>query len=500
MGNRSSFSYAQSIKLWVGLCVAFVIVAPHTTHAADLTFSPANGSFPAESEFSVKVTVAPGSDKINAADGKISYDSTLLSVEGISKDGSVFSLWTAEPAFSNSAGTLSFSGGTPTAFSTSGTILTIKFKGKKAGSATVSFTEGTVLAADGKGTNVYKNGGKATFDIGSAPKEEVPADTGDSGSASDGASAIAPTITSTSHPKADTWYATTSIDVAWKPTSDVTAVRTLLSDKDDALAASLKDQKLALSQSVVASKDGVWYFYAQYKNDFGWGELAKRKIQIDTVSPKEFEISLKADGEDSAAPKFAFAALDELSGIDRYEIMFASTSVATVKDSEMVNGMTLVPPQGGGTTLVTVKAYDKAGNARVSTKEFLLPTVEKAKAKGAETAPVEKTSIWSIELVLTILFALIIGALGTSNYYARRRFQEEKVRVLQAVLDVREKNDKIFSAMREEFEQMVNEFDERPQLSAEEREFLEKIKEVLDISEELVETGIEELKKKVRGR
>jgi hypothetical protein len=65
---------------------------------------------------------------------------------------------------------------------------------------------------------------------------------------------------------------------------------------------------------------------------------------------------------------------------------------------------------------------------------------------------------------------------------------------------VREKNDRIFTAMREEFEQMVQDFDEKPQLTPQERDLLEGIKEVLEISEGLLDSSLEELKKEVRGK
>jgi Cohesin domain len=477
---------------FVRLAAIFLLVFPGVVYGADLGFSPGTGTFPADQEFSVQVTVDPAGESVNASDGKISFDPDVLSVASISKDGSSFSLWTSDPTFSNSAGTINYSGGTPSAFKSQGTIITIKFKGKKAGTGKVSIASGTVLAADGKGTDVYKTGGTATFTIGeSAPVAEPESEAG-----SDGVTPIAPVITSTTHPKSDAWYATTTIDLAWKPSSDVTQIRTLLSDKDDALAASLESQKLATSQRVVAKQDGVWYFYVQYRNDFGWGELAKKQIQIDTMPPNEFEVTLRP-AEGASLPKLDFSATDSLSGVDRYEVVFGSTSVATVKEGDIVDGGILVPPQEGGETLVTVKAFDKAGNIRTSVKTLTLPAVAKPSPK--DTEPVVPVGpFWTIERILLIVFALIMGALIMMGYNARKKKDEDKAHLLRAVVEVREHNDRVFSAMREEFEQMVNDFDEKPQLSAKERDFLENIKEVLDLSEEVIDTGIENLKKQVR--
>ena len=492
-----------AIRLIGSALLIVLFLVPRATSAAELLFAPTTGTFAADTEFSIKVNIDPKKTGVNASDGKITFDADKLSVSSISKEGSVFSLWTADPSFSNSAGTISFSGGTPTAFTNSGTILVIKFKAKKVGSALMSFGSSTILAADGKGTDVFEKGGVATFEIGSstpvAPVEAASQPAAE-GSSSDGVSPIAPVIVSNTHSKSDAWYATTSANFSWTPTADVTEIRTLFTDKENPLPAALQSQKLALTQKIVASKEGVWFFYVQYKNDFGWGELANKKVQIDTTPPGEFDVVLRADAADTAAPKFAFLSEDALSGTDRYEIIFASSSVATIKAAEIVSGTTLVPPQPGGSTEVTVKAYDKAGNVRVARKTLVLPLVAKPAPKSSEPPPLPPAPIWTLERIITILFALIIGGLIVSNHYTRKRFQEDKQQVLATVLEVRDKNDKVFSAMREEFEQMINNLDEKPQLTVVEREFLENVKEVLDIAEELVDTGIEDLKKKIRGQ
>lgn len=470
--------------------VVFTLIAPFGAGAAQLSFSPSSGTFPNGQEFTVKVTLDPKGKSVNASDGTISFDASTLSVARITKDGSVFSLWTAEPQFSNSAGTISFSGGTPTAFSNSGTVISIVFTPKKEGSAALSFTKGAVLAADGKGTDVYESGSPATLTIG--PGGESTVDEGSAGG--DGIMPIAPIVNSSSHSKPENWYSTTTISFSWKPTVDVTGVRTLLSDAETVPPTSLEDQKTATSQIAIAPGDGVWFFHAQYKNEFGWGDQGVRKVQIDTVPPKEFEIRF-VDGD---TPSFGIDTTDELSGLDRYEILFGDDPVSSVKAGDVVNGLIAIPPQEGGMQKVTIKAIDKAGNTQSATKDMELPKVAKP-TKGGEPAPVEN-KVWTLERILTILFALVIGGLGTSQYYAKKRVEEEKARLLESVLEVRDKNDKVFSAMREEFEQMVNDFDEKPQLTPAERDFLEKIKEVLDISEELVDTSIEDLKKKVRGQ
>ncbi len=478
--------------LFTCISVLLSCAVPSAIHAAELVFNPGTGSFPAGDDFSIKVGVNPAAgESVNAADGVVTFDKDLISVVSISKDGSSFSLWTADPSFSNSAGTVTFSGGTPTAFTTPGTVVTIKFKAKAPGTVKLAFSKGSVLAADGKGTDVYKAGEGASYTITeAAPAPEPEEDT--SGDLSEG-TPIAPTITSSTHPKADTWYATSTVEYAWKNTPDVTNVRTLFSEKEDAAPKDVSTNAVT-SRKLSDVADGTWFAVVQFKNDLGWGEVSRRKFLIDTVPPEAFEFTLK-EGE---IPKFAFQAEDLLSGVDRYEIVIAGTTMGTFPVKDLVDGAYPVPPQEGGLVKVAIKAYDKAGNVRESAKEVTLPVVVKT-VKGKPGEEVEKPPIFTIERLIIVLFAMIIGGVVAWNMYTRKQEQQDRSRILHQVMQVRDKNDKIFSALREEFEEMINDLDERPQLTPSEREFMEKVQEALDISEELVDSSMEELKKTIRG-
>lgn len=479
-------------------------VFPVFASAAELSFSPASGAYGAGKEFSVKVLVNPGVDSVNAADGQISYDKDVLSVSSVTKDGSAFSLWTADPSFSNSAGTIDFSGGTPTAFSKSGTVITIKFKGKKPGEGKVSFIKGSVLAADGKGTNVYSKGGEATYTIEEAaaappPKAEAPAaEPALSGEAFGGSPPIAPAMTSITHPKPENYYGTSTVKIEWKIPPDVIGIRMLFAAKEDAIPnVVLKPEAASSTQIGVA--DGTWYFYLQFKNEAGWGEVGKRKVMIDTVLPEEFQIGLLDQGDDATAPKLNMKTTDDVSGMDRYEVYFNDASVGTVKDADLATGGFLIPPQEGGLTKVKVKAYDKAGNIRESDKELTLPLVMKP-VKGAKAGEVVAApGFFTTERILLLISAFIIGVLTTLNMKSKKAVDSSRLHILQEVAMVRDKNDKIFSAMREEFEQMIQDLDEKPQLTPTERDLLERIKEVLEVSEEIVDTGMDDLKKTIRG-
>ncbi len=486
--------------LLVGFLCCMAALLPYLVGAAELSLTPGTGTFSAGGDFSLTVSIDPQSDSVNAADGTISFDPSLLSVSSVSRDGSVFSLWTSDPSFSNTAGTLTFSGGTPSAFSTKGKVVTINFKAKTTGSAKVEFTKGSVLAADGKGTDVYKSGVGGTYTIGEGAPTPPPAAPKATPKAapSDGLGVgpvpIAPVTTSSTHPKPDTWYSTTTIKFAWKPPGDVVMLRTILSQDENAEPTEETD-KMSEPLVLTATGDGVWYLAAQYQNDSGWGERSVFKVQIDSVAPKPFDVSL-VDGD---TPKLAFSTEDELSGVDRYVLQFGATTVATIRAQDLMDGHFPVPAQEGGPQVVTVTAFDKAGNSTETKKELTLPLVLKPAAKAAADEAANQ-SPWTSERILTIIFALIIGALTSWIIYSRNTAAQQKAKLLRRVIEIGDKNDRVFGAMREEFEQMINEFDEKPQLTPAEREFLEKVKEVLDISEEIVDTGMDELKKEVRGQ
>ena len=105
---------------------------------------------------------------MNAASGAISFPPDKLEVISLSKTGSIFTLWVQEPLFSNSSGAVNFEGIAlnPGFTGIGGKLITVNFKAKAAGAAVLNFSSGSVLANDGKGTNILANLGSAQFSLG----------------------------------------------------------------------------------------------------------------------------------------------------------------------------------------------------------------------------------------------------------------------------------------------------------------------------------------------
>jgi hypothetical protein len=146
----------NQIRTLIALVAFFVVFAcAHTASAASVVFSPSTGSYGAGQTFTVTVQADPQTKSINAVEAKLTFDKSKLSVVSVSKTGSAFSLWTTEPAFSNTAGTIDFGGGSPTPFSSRSNLMSITFRALAEGSAAVSVSSASILAADGLGTDVY---------------------------------------------------------------------------------------------------------------------------------------------------------------------------------------------------------------------------------------------------------------------------------------------------------------------------------------------------------
>jgi len=125
---------------------------------ATLFVSPGSGTYTVNKSFIMKIMVDSGGGiGINAAEGTIKYDSNYLSISKITDSNSIFKLWTSDPSYSNTAGSINFGGGSPGAYTGSaGEIFNVTFTAKKAGVTEVEWSSGVILAADGKGTNVFK--------------------------------------------------------------------------------------------------------------------------------------------------------------------------------------------------------------------------------------------------------------------------------------------------------------------------------------------------------
>ncbi len=159
--------------------IAFLFAVSPYAYAATLSITPDAGTYSVGDTISARVVVS-SSASINAVSGSLSV-SGAVTVDSVSKTGSVLNFWVSEPSFS--ASTAQFEGVSLAGFSgSSGRVVTVTLKARKTGTGTITFQSGQVLANDGQGTDVTGTMTGATYTViekaapAPTPKEKAPAE------------------------------------------------------------------------------------------------------------------------------------------------------------------------------------------------------------------------------------------------------------------------------------------------------------------------------------
>lgn len=149
------------------------------TYAASLSILPSPSTVSVGDIVSERVSVNTEGQSINTANASIQFPTDMVEVVSITKSSSIFTLWVEEPSYSNSSGEITFDGGVPNPgfIGSSGNLVTITFRAKKQGTASIIFTDGAVRANDGLGTDILNGKFGSTIQIGVPEKIEVPVTT-----------------------------------------------------------------------------------------------------------------------------------------------------------------------------------------------------------------------------------------------------------------------------------------------------------------------------------
>lgn len=474
-----------TLVILFGLCVASI------ASAATYTFSPASASHEVGDTFSVRIVIDPQGSPVNSGEATINFDSDTLSVSGISTNGSPFSIWTPPtpdgPTYSNTTGTITFSGGGLSTISTARAVATVNFRAKAEGTGTVSVESGKLLAADGRGTDVYEDGAGATYTISPATTPEpTPTPTPQPDRTLNIPVPDAPSIDSPTHPEDVVWSNVTDVEFEWDIPYGVIKTKHIWGVSATATPQTEHEPPIT-SYTVEDVEDGTWYFGLAYANRGGYGSTTYYRIMIDTVPPEPFEV--EGVGGDLTA-QFRFEAADELSGVARYEIELNNGRVREVAPDELSGDGYTVQNIDPGEHVVLVTAYDQAGNTREATA-----TVVVTGELPIETSDVEEVSVFGAVYWLSILFVIVLTVLVYMLIHERRRAREEKDHVKREAMEAGEKLINIFGVLREEIEEKVLELSHKPNMTDNERAILEGLKDALDISEELIDKEIEDVRK-----
>ena len=505
---KQFISYTSLATFAVGL----FLLTGMQAYAADLVISPSTGSYSAGQTFTATVRAVPGGDSVNAVEASMTFDQDLLSVVSVNKTGSVFTLWTTEPTFSNAAGTISFGGGSPSPFTSTSNLLNITFRAVADGPASVDFGTASVLAADGRGTDVYDNGTGATYTVAVSdtptptptPTPPVtPTSTTEPAGDEDDEEAIIfgdpprpPEIGSPVFLDPETWYGTKDGVFTWTLPFDVSAVAIEVStsssnipqDNPDAIIDPPGEEFVVNSENI---SDGVQYISINFENQVGWGAVTNRQLKIDTTAPEPFVVNVNPSPNPDGFPLLNFNANDVTSGIDYYEMTIADNEPLRVTPDEAALGY-LLRDLEDGTYTVSVIAVDMAGNSRESSAAVLITA--------GWTAPIELEEEWSIWNYLTglniLLFFLltIILLLVIYIWYERKQLKIKEEKLRRETREIQDQMEKIFSALRDEIYDQIIHVTKRKRMSASEKAAVESLTQALEVSETLIEKEINDVK------
>ena len=363
------FSHLKKILI----CCGLISILPFPVFAASLSISPNTGVYVSGKTFTVKVVINTDGKSVNAAEGSLKFNPQEMTVVSIDKSSSIFNLWVNEPTFSNSAGTISFSGGMPSGYKgASGNIFNITFRTTSAGTGKLSFMDGSVLANDGMGTNILSGMSGANFTIqapSSEPTPEVieyvaPANTPG-----------APKIESSTHKESE-WTTVKDAKLNWSLPSGVVAVRTALDSSPNTIPTKVYENPIN-EISLNDLDEGTSYFHLQFKNSEGWGRVSHFALKIDTEKPENFEIKA-IENTDYTNPVqiVKLDVNDKTSGVIKYKVKIDESEPYEFIDEKETRSLELPPLLPGYHSLI-IEAIDRAGNSLVSTHSFTILAFDK---------------------------------------------------------------------------------------------------------------------------
>lgn len=342
-------NYELRITNYKKLCTVFLLIpfliATREAFAAapNLGIVPPIGLIRSGETVAVNIRVDSAGENINAAEGVLSYPVDRLRLVRISREESVFTLWTEEPAADTERGTITFTGGRPGGIvADNAALLTVYFEAYKSGEA--------VLAFDTNATALYKNDGEGTR----IPILLQPITLAVTDSLVEGI-----TLSSATHPTSDTWSRGGRIEVSWQVVAGAHYSYQLSNDSQ-----SVPDDTPEATAGTVTYdnlSDGIYFFVIKERPEGGeWSSVTQRRFLLDATPPEPFTIVQPDPSAVSNAPIIAWTTTDATSGIARYDLTVNGSDPVPVQSP-----LTLDPSWLGKT--LTITAVDAAGNTTTST-------------------------------------------------------------------------------------------------------------------------------------
>ena len=468
--------------------LTFVVffASTYTAHAATLSL-PERDPYIVGETFTLPVYVSSADgESANAISATLTYPHDLLQVLSLTKTG-IINFWVQEPDFSNTTGIIRLQGVVynPAFTGQNGQVIAARFKVLAPGTATISFQSPSVLANDGQGTDILTGAvgttillNKITRTEDTPPVRAAPLDN------------LLANVTSSTHPDQSLWYHLSHVVLDWTNTPRVSAVRLGYDRNADGVPTVLYTEPI--SHKELQLEDGIWYFHVQERGPSGWGSVSTFRIQIDTVPPLPINLQFP-NGMTTASTTIAakFDTTDTLSGIDHYTLSIDG-NILTVSAENGAHIYTL-PPQDTGIHALTVTAFDKAGNVTSTSGEFNVVGVT------IDHPPMWFSTAWiainyfSISLIILALLLLLAFVV----WYLWHHFHSYRRRLAHRLDHTQSLVHRQFATMKEMVNEEIDAFNNiktKRALSVEEKRFMNRLKKIIEQSEEVIEEDIDNAK------
>jgi hypothetical protein len=407
----------------MGVAIAAVIAALggiSSAHAATLSFSPSTKTVSIGQTFTVTIVVSSADQSMNAASVDIAFPSDKLHVLSLSKTNSIMDLWVQNPTFSDAPG-----GGdvlaqgivlTPGFTGATGEILNIVFQAVAQGTASVSFSSGSVLANDGNGTNILSSMARATYTIVPAAPAPVIAAPIQRPSTS-AAATIA--ITSIPTTEDDLWYSLDSIQYQWNIPTGADGVWYTLATNSNVTppATAAATQQTDNTYDLSSLNDGIWYFLLTTESDGVWSPAVVKILRFDRTPPEPFTIT-RTDGDPAnTQPTFTWSTTDDLSGLSHYEMKIGDGDWFDPAILRQGSAYVLPAQSLTNSRSLVVQAIDNVGNVREESITFTVASPHSWQAWWYWfIKSVSLFELGSIVLILAIIVAMIVFVRRTLHW------------------------------------------------------------------------------------
>ncbi len=321
---------------------------PYPLYNSILRFQPEGGVFDRRFAQRLSVLIDTGGEAINTIRLSLSYNPQELTIQSVDMARSICKNFILNN-HNSLTGTIEMECIIPNpGFSGNSAVVTdlfFKANNKVTVSSVHFLNDSQVLANDGLATNVLRMAIDASLRF-------------DDGQAIDQQKSLI--IFSPTHPNPERWYSNKTVSLLWTPA--LPAVLTVNGNS----AQKSPDSLAPLHYTVL--QDGIYNFAATAKNNVGEDISGNVTAKIDTTPPEELTLNASETNiKPGGLVRFTASGKDYLSGLQRVFYLKINNEIFFP-----IGAQIYIPFPQAGDYMITLRAYDQAGNFRDVSKKIIV--------------------------------------------------------------------------------------------------------------------------------